>query len=193
MLRRFIPIMMILIIFLAFVLPTLAQDATAEPTPQAVIIDYPADGTLPVATAEPTQTETRSLFNTATLGELLLFLGLSAFAGGGIVAILLNFLGKKEVRDRVEDARNSWSPEQQDLLAKFTEMFAQTTGGILDFLVAVQDGKPNEPLAQLSAIEGPALARQSDVEELARKLDVLKRHYPIPQELGLTIEKAAEQ
>lgn len=53
MLRRFIPIMMILIIFLAFVLPTLAQDATAEPTPQAVIIDYPADGTLPVVVEQP--------------------------------------------------------------------------------------------------------------------------------------------
>ncbi len=53
MLRRFVPIMMILIIFLAFVLPTLAQDATAEPTPQAVIIDYPADGTLPVVVEQP--------------------------------------------------------------------------------------------------------------------------------------------
>lgn len=52
MLRRFIPIMLILIIFLAFVLPTLAQDATAEPT-QAVIIDYPADVTQPVVVEQP--------------------------------------------------------------------------------------------------------------------------------------------
>lgn len=95
-------------------------------------------------TPEPTkEPEQKSLFSTATIGELLLFLGLSGFAGGGIVAIILSFLGKKEVRDRVEDARNSWSPEQQAVLANFTTMFERTAGGILDFLKAVQDNQPN--------------------------------------------------
>ncbi len=157
MLRRSIPIMLLLVLAFLIVFPTFAQDVTPEPAATAVVTPAPAE---------------RSLFSAATLGELLLFLGLSAFAGGGIVAILLSFLGRKEVRDRVEDARNSWAPEQQELLAKFTDLFERTSSGILDFLKAVQDGKPNEPLALLSATEGPALAKQSDLDMLAKQVNL---------------------
>jgi len=151
--------MFLLLVFLALFIPTFAQDATPEVTA--------------VVTATGTPAPQSSLFSTATIGELLLFLGLSGLAGGGIVAILLSFLGKKEVRDRVEDARNSWSPEQQQMLANFTSLFERTSGGILDFLKAVQDGKPNDaPLAQLAAMEGPALAKQSDLEMLAKQVNL---------------------
>jgi len=129
MLRRLLPI----IFLLAFTFPVFAQDVTPEVTPEAT----------PIVTPAPTPAPS-PLINPAAAGELLLFLGLSALAGGGVVAIVLSFLSKKEVRDRVEDARNSWTPEQQKLLADFTGMFDKTTAGILDFLKSVQDGKPNE-------------------------------------------------
>jgi hypothetical protein len=172
--RQWIPIMLLLILALVLVVPTFAQELTPEVTATVVATGTPAPAG-------------NSLFSAATLGELLLFLGLSGLAGGGIVAIILSFLGKKEVRDRVEDARNSWTPEQQQMLVTFTDLFERTSSGILDFLKAVQDGKPNEPLAQLTVMEGPALAKQSELDELSRKLEVLKRHYPIPQDLAKSI------
>lgn len=123
-----------------------AQDTpTAEqPTQEVMTATPPPETPTAEATAEPTkEPEQKPLFSTVALGELLLFLGLAALAGGGIVAIVLSFLGKKEVRDRVEDARNSWSKEQQQMLADFTAGFQRTTEGILDFLRSVQDGQPN--------------------------------------------------
>lgn len=58
MLRRSLLIMFLLFAFLALIVPTFAQDATPEPTatPLAVIIDYPADLTIPVPTTVPTVT-----------------------------------------------------------------------------------------------------------------------------------------
>ena len=120
-----------------------AQDATENPPTD---VAPTAESTVEV-TPEPTPTPAPPvvIINPATAAELLLFMGLSMLAGGGLVAIILSFLGKKEVRDRVEEARESWSPDQKKMLEDFTGMFERTTTGILDFLKAVQDGRPNTP------------------------------------------------
>jgi len=131
--------------------PALGQDTpTAEvPTAEPTVEVTPEETVAPVPTVapEPTPEEPeapRSLFTAAQIGELLLLLGLSALAGGGAVTILLHFIDRKDVKDRVEDARNSWTPEQQELLSRFTDMFENVTDKFTDFLKAVQDGKPNQ-------------------------------------------------
>lgn len=143
---------------------TPAPETTAVVGVPPVASDVPAEVTLePSPTPVP---EEKSLFSAATLGELALMLGLAGLAGGGIVAIVLSFLGKKEVRDRVEDARNSWSPEQQAMLTNFTSLFERTSAGIIDFLKAVQDGRPNsDVVAQVLA--SPQL--QAGVKNLTNK------------------------
>lgn len=142
--KKSFPIILLITLVLMLVsLPAHAQELLFTNTPAPIV------GTDP--TVEPDVLEQpSSLFTPSVIGELLFLLGLSALAGGGIVAILLNFLNKKEVRDRVEDARNSWSPEQQQLLANFTGLFERTTGGILDFLKSVQDGNPNTETSEQS-------------------------------------------
>lgn len=173
---RLLPIMFILLAVLLVGLPVAAQDlVTNTPAGEAAAT---AEVTAPAPTGVPSQQP--SIFSPALIGELLLFLGLSAFAGGGIVAILLSFLGRKEVRDRVEAARDSWSPQQQEVLANFTTLYERMTGGILDFLKAVQDGQPNGPIAQLTAMEGPALATKGEIEFLSEQLALHQKHYPLP-------------
>lgn len=140
------------------------ESVTATPAPEVTdVVGVPPVEKTAEATAEPTKEPTPApLFNPATAGELLLFLGLSALAGGGIVAIVLGFLGKKEVRDRVEDARNSWSPEQQAMLANFTNLFERVTSGTLDFLKAIQDGKPNVDAVAAQVMQSPQLKAHID-------------------------------
>lgn len=150
MLRKSFPIILLITLVLMLVsLPAHAQDQLLFTNTPAPIVG--TDPTVApdaiVAPMPPVLEQPSSLFTPSVIGELLFLLGLSALAGGGIVAILLNFLNKKEVRDRVEDARNSWSPEQQQLLTNFTNLFERTTGGILDFLKSVQDGQPNAEVA----------------------------------------------
>lgn len=168
--RSSLIILLLLSLFLVLsIAPTFAQDVTVEPaaTVVATVNGNPVEATLIAPTETPAPQS--SLFSTATIGELLLFLGLSGLAGGGIVAILLSFLGKKEVRDRVEDARNSWSPEQQQVLANFTSLFERTSSGILDFLKAVQDGQPNEQVA-----------KKDDLDFLSKQVAVHQKYYPLP-------------
>lgn len=187
--KLLLPIMFILFVVLGLVMPVAAQDFvtnTPAATVEATINGTPVEATLvaPVETPAPQP----SIFSPALFGQLLLFLGLSAFAGGGVVAILLNFLGRKEVRDRVEDARNSWSPEQQEFLADFTGLFERVTNGVLDFLKAVQDGKPNDvPIAQFAAVQGPALATKGEIEFLSEQLALHQKHYPVPTNVNVNV------
>lgn len=134
--RRFVVFATLISGLIAF--PVVAQESTEVPTEPA-----PTAEVTPEPTPAPEQPPP-SLFSGLEFVELLLLMGLSAAAGGGILAIALRFLERKDVRDRVENARESWSDEQKQLLADFTGMFERTNAGILDFLKAVQDGKPNQ-------------------------------------------------
>jgi hypothetical protein len=139
-------IVVLLVFVLSLVLPVAAQEETpVDPTlePTAVVTEVPTEVPTIAPTPEPTPVPPTPIFDNVTAGELLLYLALSALAGGGLLAIILRFIERKDVRDRVEDARNTWTQDQQELLSRFTDMFETTSERILDFLKSVQDGKPN--------------------------------------------------
>lgn len=79
-----------------------------------------------------------------TIGQLLLWIGLAVFAGGGIMTIVYRVLERKEVRDVTEKLYLGASPEQQELAHKLVAGYEETTRRLLDFLKAVTDGLPNQ-------------------------------------------------
>jgi hypothetical protein len=129
---------------LVVVFPAFAQDETPVVTETATAEVTPVvEPTLAPTEPAPVEPSPNSLFDSATLGELLLFMGLSALGGGGLLAIVLRFVERKDVQDRIENARETWSDDQKEFLFKFTDMFENTTDRIVNALRNVQDGKPN--------------------------------------------------
>lgn len=127
------------LLVLSLALPVAAQEVTPAPEPTSVEATPE-----PTVAPEPPPAPPAPIFDGVTTSELLLYLGLSALAGGGVLAIGLRFIERKDVRDRIEDARNSWTVEQQEFLRKFTDTLRDTNNRILDFLESVQDGQPNQ-------------------------------------------------
>lgn len=109
-------ILIVFLIVFALILPVAAQDAPA-----------------PVVTPEVAM----------SAGELLLYLGLAILGGGGIMAVLTNFLSRRESRDVAEKLYQSASPETQRMIKELVERAHEVNNRVLDFLDAVTDGQPN--------------------------------------------------
>jgi len=125
------------VLLLAFATAVLAQDVTAEPT-IVVTVEPPPPVDEP---SVPIPDDAIIL----TGGELLMYLGLAVFAGGGILAVIYRFLDNRDVRDRFEKVYLGASPEQQQILHRVIEGYEETNRRILDFAKAVTDGLPNLP------------------------------------------------
>lgn len=135
-------VLLAILLLLTFAAPALAQvDVTDEPAPT---VAPTAEVTpLPEPTPAPEEPAPAPPFTGVQIGELLLLLGLSFLGGGGVLAIVFRFLERKDVRDRIEDARNSWSEEQKQFLREFTDGLKTANTKLLDFLESIQDGKEN--------------------------------------------------
>ncbi len=177
MLRRCVPIMLILVFALLLVMPAFAQDVTPEVTAVLTATPAPSGGSAPILTPD----------NAISVSTLIYGL-IIAILGGGTVGLVINRFGANKANlDALEKLYLAQSPDSQERERQLFEGLRGVTLRLLDLVDKVTDGQPNAPLAELSVSEGPALAKQTDVDELSRKLDVLKRHYPIPQELAKSI------
>lgn len=128
---------------LVVVFPAFAQDET--PTLE-VSTPAPTEEVTAVPTLAPTEVppvEPEPDFDGTSAAELLLYVGLAVVAGGGLLAILYRLLESRDVRDRVEKAYESWSPDQREFLLSLIEKYEETNKRLLEFAKAVTDGKAN--------------------------------------------------
>lgn len=126
---------------LAFAFPTFAQDATDEPAPP-VVVTVEVTEAAPIETPAPTAPiPTDAIVLTGS--QLLLYLGLAIFGGGGVMAIGYRFLELRQARDVTEKLYMGLAPEQQELIKTVVDGYEETTRRLLDFLKAVTDGLPN--------------------------------------------------
>lgn len=123
-----------LVVVLLLALPVAAQEVTAVPDVPPVIV-VPADS-VPMTGA-----------------QLLLYLVLAAFGGGGLLAILFRFLDRKEARDTGEKLYQSMAPEHQKFVKEVVEGYRQLSSRLLAYLEAITDGLPNEEASAISGKE----------------------------------------
>lgn len=105
----------------------LAQEVTAVP-------DVP-----------PVVTPTDSVPMTAA--QLLLYLALAAFGGGGLLAILFRFLDRKETRDTGEKLYQAMPPDQQQFMKDVVAGYRELSNRLLSYFEAITDGEPNKDAA----------------------------------------------
>lgn len=135
MIRRSLFVFIVLAaVLLALPILTHAQDATLEPT--AEVTPTPEPGEPPVQLPDDVLR--------VTLPELLLYIGLSILAGGGVWAIIERFLQRKEVRDSIEKAYDSLPVETQERLFELIEAGEQRTEYLFEWLRGVTDKQPNQ-------------------------------------------------
>ncbi len=158
--RNLIPIMLLLCLFLVLVAPAFAQDVTAEATPAVTATVAPSGGSSPILTPD----------NAISIVELLRGIIIAVLSGGTLAVILNRFGTNKLNQDVTEKLYQSQSPAAQERERQFFEAVRDISLRLLDFADKVTDGKPNEPLAQLTAMEGPALAKQEDLDMLAKQV-----------------------
>lgn len=136
---------LIVVFMLSIALPVMAQESTEVPTVE-VSTPAPTEEATPVVepTVAPTPIpEPEPDFDGTSAAELLLYVGLAIVAGGGLLAIVYRLLESKDVRDRVEKAYESWSPDQREFLLAVITKYEELNTRLLEFAKAVTDNKPN--------------------------------------------------
>lgn len=122
--RRFF-LFVCLVVVLLLALPVAAQEVTAVPDVPPVVVT-PTD-TVPM-----------------TAAQLLLYLALAAFGGGGVLAILFRFLDRKEARDTGEKLYEAMPPDQQQFMKDVVAGYRELSNRLLSYFEAITDGLPNE-------------------------------------------------
>jgi hypothetical protein len=137
--------LLIVVFMLSIGLPIASAQEVTEVVP-TIEVSTPApteEVTLePVPTAAPTPTPEPD-FDGTSAAELLLYVFLAIVAGGGLLAIVYRLLESKDVRDRVEKAYESWSPDQREFLLTVITKYEELNTRLLEFAKAVTDNKPN--------------------------------------------------
>lgn len=142
MIRKFVPLMIILVLVFLLVQATsavFAQDGTPEVTPAAtpVVIVTPA----PVVTPAPILTPDNAISVSTILYGLII-----AVLGGGTVGFVLNKFGSNTANlDAMEKLYLSQSPDAQERERQLFEGLRDVTLRVLDLVDKVTDSKPNDP------------------------------------------------
>lgn len=152
--RKFLIVFLVLGLMLSLVTVGLAQEVTETPPsveetatvePTAIVVTVIATEPAPEPAPDPDPEPEPSGFTPGQVAQIAAYIFLAIMAGGGIVAMLYRALESREIRDRVEMAYNSWSPDQQEFVKTLVEQGDETQRRIFEFLRAVTDGKANTP------------------------------------------------
>lgn len=187
---RSFPIMLFLLVSLLLTLPIFvhAQDVTPSDdtfitnTPLATVVatvnGTPVEATLIAPTATPAPILTPD--NTISISTLIYGLIIAILGGGTVGAVINRFGGSKVNQDAMEKLYLAQSPDAQERERQLFEALRDITLRVLDYVDKVTDGLPNQPTAQLATIEGPALAKQSDLDMLSKQIAIHQKYYPLP-------------